>query len=263
MNQDQVKEKLLRLDSSVSDFTVTFSGKKSKKVDGLYKPGSCEIIIHNKNFEDDNALMYTAIHEFAHHIQFTSSALPVSSRAHTTRFWDILHRLLFRAEEMGLYANVFDSDPEFIALTRKLRERFINVNAGMMKEFGALLMEARRLCFQKHASFDDYVDRILKLPRVEAKRLIKVHAADVNPSIGYENMKTVAAIAEDDIRIHAQEAFLAGSSPDMVKAEFTAKKLPADKLEQLVAEKERLERSLEHLTVRLARIERQIRELGE
>ena len=51
MNQDQVKEKLLEIESDVQDFKVILSGKKSKKVNGLYNPEKMEIIIHNKNFD--------------------------------------------------------------------------------------------------------------------------------------------------------------------------------------------------------------------
>jgi Zn-dependent peptidase ImmA (M78 family) len=66
MNQDQVKEKLLKLHDCTEDFIVIFSGKKSKKVNGLYKPDKREIIIHNRNLDNDNLLLYTAIHELAH-----------------------------------------------------------------------------------------------------------------------------------------------------------------------------------------------------
>ena len=59
MNQTQVKDILLRLKDDVQEFTVIFSGKKSTKVDGLYKPLTREIIIHNKNTEDENAIVYT------------------------------------------------------------------------------------------------------------------------------------------------------------------------------------------------------------
>ena len=82
MNQEQVKAKLLLLKDDVEEFKVTFSGKKSLKVDGLYKPEEREIIIHNRNFTGDSPLMYTAIHEFAHHIQFTTAPSPVSCRSH-------------------------------------------------------------------------------------------------------------------------------------------------------------------------------------
>ena len=47
----------------VIDFTVVQTGKKSSKVNGLYKTDSHEILLHNKNFTTNNAIMYTAIHE--------------------------------------------------------------------------------------------------------------------------------------------------------------------------------------------------------
>jgi hypothetical protein len=39
MNQEQVKEKLFQLNKNVEDFSLLFSGKKSRKVNGLYKAG--------------------------------------------------------------------------------------------------------------------------------------------------------------------------------------------------------------------------------
>ena len=112
---------------SASTASVVFSGKQSKKVNGLYKPESREILIHNRNFKGDNALVYTAIHEFAHHIQFTKGEGKVSIKAHTNVFWNIFHNLLVQAEDKGLYDNIFRSDPDFIALTkdRPLHVRFI------------------------------------------------------------------------------------------------------------------------------------------
>lgn len=83
MNQENVKQKLLQLEKVDTDFTVTFSDRKSKKVDGLYYPDRREIIIHNQNFVDENQLMYTAIHEYAHHIQFLKPDAPQNTRAHT------------------------------------------------------------------------------------------------------------------------------------------------------------------------------------
>ena len=87
--------------------------------------------------------MYTAIHEFAHHIQFTTATSPVSCRAHTNRFWDILHRLLFEAEKKGIYENVFAKDRRFAGLTARIRDEFLAKNGHLMKELGGLLSEAR------------------------------------------------------------------------------------------------------------------------
>ncbi len=261
MNQDQVKKKLLQLDNDVDDFTVTFSGKESKKVDGLYKPDTMEIIIHNKNHADDNSIMYTAIHEFAHHLQFTRSPLPVSSKAHTNKFWDIFHKLLFKAEEKGIFTNIFSSDQRFVKLTGKIKKNFLIANGNLMKELGQLLMEAQKLCRESHVSFEDYVDRELGLHRTTAKTIVKVFAGDINPEIGFENMKTVASIKDEDTRKQAEEAFLEGKSPDMVKAEFTTPKKPGDALEYLIEEKDRIERTIDNLAVKLAKIERRIEDM--
>lgn len=262
MNQDQVKHALLKLDGKVENFTVIFSGKSSKKVDGLYYPDRREIIIHNKNFINDNAMIYTAIHEFAHHLHFTRSAIPVSSRAHSTEFWNIFHHLLFDAEKKGVYNNIFNKEPEFIRLTDQIKKKFLANNGDLMKEFGKLLIEAMKLCEEHHASFYDYVDRVLGLHRLEAKSIMNVFSTNVSSEIGFSNMKKVASIRDDAERKGAENAFLEGKSPDMVWAEFSpSRKRPDDMLDVLVAEKNRIEKTLDTLSAKLAKIERKIQEI--
>ena len=263
MNQDQVKKDLLRLDKDVEDFTVTFSGKKSRKVDGLYRHEWSEIIIHNKNFANDNALMYTAIHEFAHHVQFKKTGAPVSHRAHTNLFWDIFHKLLRKAEEKGVYGNVFKSDERFTMLTKKLKDNFIHVDGEIMKELGGLLLEAHTLCRETGASFEDYVDRELLLHRRAAKAIMSIHARDINPEIGYENMKTVASIRDDGVMRLAEKAFMEGHSPDMVKAKFKPRiNTAGDTLDKLLGDRARIEKSIERLTRELLRIEEKINQVS-
>jgi len=259
MNQDQVKDRLLQLEQVKTDFMVTFSGKSSKKVDGLYYPDKCEIIIHNQNFTDDNQLMYTAIHEFAHHVQFTRTTVPVTPRAHSNDFWSIFHTLLFKAEGMGLYNNIFETNDEFKQLTALLRDEYLSRNGHLMKEFGSLLLKARELCQQYHASFEDYVDRVLRLHRAEAKTIMKTYTMDIKPEIGYENMKTVARIRDEGLRQGVQEAFISDQrSPDMIKADLNPKAEFSNRLSYLESEKERVERSLDKLTAHLAKLERDI-----
>ena len=69
MENEDIKSKLLQIENTEIDFTVTQTGKESVRVNGLYKPDTHEILLHNKNFSDDNQLMYTAVHEYAHHIE--------------------------------------------------------------------------------------------------------------------------------------------------------------------------------------------------
>ena len=256
MNQTQVKDILLSLKDDVEEFTVIFSGKKSTKVDGLYKPSSREIIIHNRNTEDQNAILYTAIHEFAHHVHVTSSLLTVSRRAHTKEFWAILHSLLTKAETLKVYSNKFKTEADFQSLTRDIKEKFILKNGELMKEFGKLLLKAYNLCTKYDMSFDDYVDRELGLGRTNAKQIMGIYTEDLNPEIGYENMKTLSRIPQGKERLKAEEAFLSGSSPDSVKNRFiNPSPVLEDPVLRLQKEKLRIERSIANFNKRLVEIE--------
>ena len=259
MNQDQVKALLLELNGTVEDFTLIFSGKMSKKVDGLYHPEKQEIIIHNRNFTEDNSLIYTAIHEFAHHIQFTQREVEVTSRAHTIMFWDIFHRLLILAEEKGIYKNIFSTDERFIRLTKRIKRDYLQKNGELMKDFGKLLIEALDLCQKNHASFEDYADRALGLNRRNAKSIMKVYALDIKPEIGFDNMKIVAGIKEQKQRKEAEASFRVGQSSDMVKATIRESQGKPDiTLPRLQSQKKRIEKSIQHLQQKLTDIDMQI-----
>jgi len=265
MNQDQVKEELLRIEDDVEEFFLVFSGKRSKKVNGLYHPDTREIILHNRNFESDTALMYTAIHEFAHHIHFTTSAVPVGPRAHTVEFRSILHRLLDKAEELEIYANPFDADPEFAALTHKIKTRFLALNGRLMKDFGETLIEVEVLCRKRGARFEDYVERVLSLDKRTATTLMKIHSYDINPELGYTNMVTVAGIRTEEKRLEAEERFEAGQSPDMVKVGLKARPSdePEDPVRKLEKERLRIQRTIRSLQTKLQEVEDRLTHLSD
>jgi hypothetical protein len=260
VNQDQVKEKLLEIDGDVGEFTLIFSGKQSKKVDGLYHPDNNEIIIHNLNFEEDNSLMYTAIHEFAHHVQFTRFAKETTPRAHhTVLFWDIFHKLLKTAEDKGIYINIYETDPRFTDLTGKIKTNYLAKNGEIMKEFGKLLIQALDLCQQKHAIFEDYVDRALGMNRTTAKSAMQMFARDVDPAIGYDNMKVVASIKEPTQRQEAVQAFREGQSQNEVRQAIKESR-PEPKLtvKKLESQKKRIQKSIDDMQQRLVDVEDRI-----
>lgn len=256
MNQDKVKEILLDIDSSVEDFSVIFTGKESTKVDGLYNRETCEILVHNRNFKDDNSLVYTAIHEFTHHIQFTRTDPERSSRAHTVSFWNTFHGLLDVAEDKGYYTNIFNSDEKFLNLTKQIKDEYLTQNGTLMKNFGKLLVEAYDLCQTNHAEFEDYVDRALCMNRSAAKNIMKVYAMDVEPALGFDNMKIVANVKDNAQRKQAEESFKQGHSPSEVRAEIKESK-PEPQLtkKKLESEKTRLEKSIHSLQVKLSELE--------
>jgi len=259
MNQQNLKEHLLRLEEDVEEFSVIFSGKKSKKVDGLYHPDTREIVIHNKNMSTENEILYTGIHEFAHHIHFTRSPVPISAKSHTSAFRNIFHTLLEKAERMNIYSNPFNSEGEFIQLTEEIRKECIGENGRLMKRLGSLLLDGVRLCKKYHVSYEDYFSRVLQIPSTTAKTLLQVSSLDINPEIGFENMSTVARIKEPGKRQEAEEAFIRGESPERIKNRFLGKPVPEEsgsdsRIEVLEKEKRRIERTIQSLQQRLETI---------
>lgn len=261
MNQEQVKEKLKLLEN-VPDFEIIFSGKSSKKVDGLYRPDSREIIIHNRNMNTDSQIMYTAIHEFAHHVHFCHSAVPVSNRAHTNEFWSIFHNLLRKAEKEGIYNGGFDTDPDLVTITREIREKYISGNGKMMIEFGKTLIKAMEICKSKNIRFEDYLDRVLLVPRDSAMTIISMASNNINPEIGYENMKIIAGISNPEKRKLAEENMLEGQTAVMVKNSISPTR-DGDPLKVLQKEKMRLERAIESMQHKIKQIDERISKINK
>ena len=254
MNQDQVKELLLQIEDTELDFSVTFTGKVSKKVNGLYKCDTHEILLHNKNFSTDNELLYTAIHEYTHHRLFELDGTR-SGRVHTQRFWSYFHRLLQKAEEKQVYTIALAESPELLELTETIRTTIMTEDGKLMKELGRLLGQARTLCKQAGVRYEDYIDRVLCLPRTSASTLEKIHAFDVKPELGYEAMKVVANIPNPEKRSAAEELFLHKNSPALVRETLKAKKQDEDPRLKLENEKRRIERTIVSLQARLSELE--------
>lgn len=260
MNQESVKAKLIELEDPIEHFELIFTGKASKKVDGFYKPAERTIYIHNKNMKEDNQIIYTAIHEYAHHLHTVKSPFPPSNRCHTGEFWAIFHRLVEKAESMGIYKNNYESNQSLKNLTEDLKKNYLAQNGRLMVEFGEKLLEAQRLCFLSCIDFSDYADRILGLGRLTAKTIMKVAQSKIDPTIGYENMKLVATIADPSEREKAVEAFKSGESAAIVKSEYkTGSPKPSiSPQEQLLIEKKRLEKTISSLNQKLMLIDQQI-----
>ena len=266
MNQDQIKALLLKLADAPEDFSVVLTGKKSRKVDGLYRPETRELLIHNRNHKSERDLVHTAIHEYAHHLQYCEAAVPVSGRVHSGRFWAIFHRLLYKAEELGVYRSPFDAVPELRRITKEIRALTAE-NGTLMKRLGELLAEARELCAKQDADFGDYLDRALRLPRGLAGAAERVARLDLDPRVGFENMKVLARIPERAARAAAEKSLLERDSPDMVRDRYAAAGRPEaaaarKPLAELRTEKRRIERTIAHLQQRLAEVESRIRRLG-
>ena len=263
MNQDTVKEKLLAIEDAPLEFSLVFSGKKSKKVNGLYKPNTREIILHNRNFQSDSAgqnlLLYTAIHEYAHHLHACSRGGTLSARAHNSEFWAIFHALLEKAEAKKIYNDVFAVSPELLKLTDLIRDKYLKNNGSLVKEMGKQLLKAHELCTGIGVRFEDYVDRMLRIPRTAANMAMKMFEYDITPEVGADNMRFLAGIRDSDNRKAAETALIKGKSPDTVKVQLKNKDKEEDPIILLEKEKARLERTIETLGKRLEEVKRELK----
>jgi nitrogenase molybdenum-iron protein alpha/beta subunit len=205
--------------------------------------------------------MYTALHEYAHHLDASDKGGKLDKRPHGPAFKAILFRLLDRAEAVGVYRNAFDDSPELVALTQSIRNDLLLQNGQLLKAFGEKLIEASTLCEKLGLRFDDYIDRVLRVPRTSANQAIRMFQLDVNPALGPDNMRYVASIRDEDQREDAQKAILGGQNPDSVRQALKARNSDnkdEDPKARLQKEKERLERTIDTLEKRLAKINQEL-----
>lgn len=263
MNNEQIKTMLLDILNSELDFSVTLTGKESTRVNGLYKPDTREILLHNLNFKTENQMIYTAIHEYTHHLINEEEIIanggknpPRNSKSHTNYFWAKFHSLLDIAEQKGYYKIDLSGCPELEELTKEIREKFIIPNGKIMADLGKSLIKAHALCEQENIRYEDYLDRVLQLPRNTAKSATKVGMLPPeNTDMGYDNMKIVASQKKADDKAKATEAIKSGKSPDSVIAMMKKKCKETDPKEKLEKEKQRLEKTINELQTRLEFVE--------
>lgn len=267
MNQDQTKELLLRLEPQAPDFQVVFTGKSSKKVNGLYKPETREILLQTKNFNSDQELIYAAVQEFAHHLHYCSNLRPVGARSYNSVYWSLFHRLLGKAEELGLYKNVFVAEPEFQKLTSEIKDKYMAANGQLMKDFGQALLHAVQLCGKHHVRFEDYMDRVLCIPRSTAKTVMASFAQDVTPDFGFDHLKMMTTVKDPEVRRDMELKRKEGYTTEMLRQELRGEPLPeivpTPPQDPVDAKVELLERSREQLARKIEDWSKKLEELDQ
>mgnify|MGYP001806744809 CR=1 FL=1 len=228
MNQDMIKETLLSLAGTQRAFTVILTGKKSNKVNGLYKPATAEILLHNKNFTQDNQLIYTAIHEYAHHLR--QEAAGASSRAHDIAFWSLFNPLLDTAEEKGIYQRIRSA-----SLQQKIEEAKAVQHEILLleKRLGALLHEIHETSEAESVRFEDIIQHDLQLSLVTVKKMRKINTLPGKSleKLSLDTARELISAKGDDQKVTVVHAISSGKSIAQIK---TATKVqPASRDEAL------------------------------
>jgi len=263
MNQDQVKEKLQAIHESPVAYTLVFSGKKSKRVNGLYKPLTAEIVIHNKNDsfvdknggQDENSLMYTAIHELAHHVLIAEKGNR-SPRAHGQDFWATFHGLLDIAEEKGVYRPAIDEKTEKLIAEAKDIHRQI---AELQRRLGRIVVAIQEASCESGLRTEDMIERKAQIGRQSAKVAVAAYNMG-DQGVGADIQTEAAKQRDGDKRAAIIAAGRDGKSAVQAKKATTPAK-PVDEGDEtvtLMREKQRIERTVKTLTRRLDEIEEQL-----
>jgi hypothetical protein len=263
----ELKKKLLELHTCTEDFTVTFSGKKCNKVNGLYHRDKHIIIIHNRNFATDeagdNLLFYTAMHELAHHIQFTERHQK-SARAHTELFYSILDDLVDLAESKKLYKTMYVTDEATADLIEEARDISKQL-AELETALGKVLLRIHEACNKKGIRYEDVVARKVQISKKTSDLCVKAANMNLPPEIGVDIQEAALAEKNEDTRALMVAAGENGKSVAQVK-KSTATTKPVDQEDEttaLLKEERRIKRTIESLTHRLEEIEQQLIDRGE
>jgi len=123
---------------------------------------------------------------------------------------------------------------------------------------GKHLLEAYDLCTGIGVRFEDYVDRMLRIPRTAANMAIKMFEYDIAPEVGADNMRFLAGIRDGTVRKTAETALIKGKSPDTVKIQVREKDKEDDPTARLEKEKTRLERTISTLSKRLDEVKKEL-----
>jgi hypothetical protein len=268
MDQDAVQKKLSLLRQCKEAFSVVFSGKKSERVNGLYKPSRREILIHNLNFigedneSDDNQLIYTAIHELAHHVLATEFG-ENGSRCHTQLFWSCFHDLLEKAERKGIYR--LELTPETQELADQARELSCQI-AALQRELGGVLYRLHKKCAKQRLRTEDVFQRKLQLTASTARKAIAAAELDLSDGdrIGVDQQAAILGARSPEAQAAMLEGSRAGKTIEQLKRPAVPPSSdPDDELDKLVRERERLEAAIQLLSHRLATVKIRLEDLAQ
>ena len=247
MNNEQIKELLISLEDTDKDFSVTQSGKESKRINGLYKPESFEIIIHNKNFTTENQLIYTAIHEYTHHLiscKYKDKGEKLPARSHSTEFWAKFDDLLEIAVSKNLYKRErSESLSTLISEAKEIDKEIVK----LQKKLGLLLREIQMKSDEENVRYEDVITHDLNMTRTTAKKCVESNF--VNSDCGQSELETILKTNSKN-RMEVELSISNGKTINQAKHNSTQSK-ESNPIVKLSREKNRLEKTINQLQQRL------------
>lgn len=269
MTNEEIKQILLTLEVADIDFTVTQTGKESKKVNGLYRPATKEIILHNKNFKSDNSLIYTAIHEYTHHLiesDRKKKGLPSLNKSHNTQFWAKFDDLIDIATEKNIYIRKRSETLNLlIEEAKKLNKEIVELKC----ELGEILSKIHETAENEGERFEDIITHDLRKTRKSVRNEINLSHLNNIDGLSVDELDTVLIKVQQHKDISPVISELkSGKTINQTKYKTEDKKSENEnqsdsQLEKLIKEKERLQKTIGQLKLRVVFVINSIESLKE
>jgi hypothetical protein len=262
MTNEDIKNKLLQLYDCITDFTVTQTGKASSRVNGFYKPATHEIFLHNKNFNSDNQLIYTAVHELTHHILDSEKGVK-TARCHSGAFYSTFYDLIDKAVELKIYSR--DRNSETTELVKEANDIQKQIT-DLQKNLGKVLIKIQEVCDKNSDRFEDVIEHDCQISRQQARKFMQMSAINISVSEEIARALLLKSSSDEMTKQAAIQAAAEGKTVQQIKAIAQAAKPTDNGLEspeKLLKEKQRLEKTIDQLNDRLIQVEETLRSMGE
>jgi hypothetical protein len=248
MTAQQVREQLLKVYEGKEAFSVSFQ-RLPKTLYGKYLPLTRSIVVDPGKMANEGMLMYTALHELAHHICDHDKGQE-AKRPHTKLFWGIYHTLLDRAEEAGIYER--SRDEAVMTLVERARAKDREA-AALQRELGGVLRELWETCEARGVRPEDAMERQAGFSRKTWQALLGAANLEGQEGIGLLGQDA----QERAVRLRNKDGplrdlfagYLAGLS--MAQLDLGKEPRDADMLKKLEAERADLDRKIQRLQERL------------
>lgn len=250
MTNEEIKQTLISLEKSDIDFSVTQTGRVSQKVNGLYTPATFEILLHNKNFTTENELIYTAIHEYTHHLISCKQKkfgieVKKGGRSHTTEFWAKFDDLLEKAVEAKIYTRERSEDLSgLIDEAKKIDREIVNLK----KKLGKILSEIHEKSQKENIRYEDILSHDLNISKNTAEKCLRCQSIEEN--YGQDELETVLKVKDSQTRQDVIIDLKKGKTINQI-SEAIKKDKNSSPYEKLTKEKARLEKTIQQLKERL------------
>jgi hypothetical protein len=127
IDEQKIKEILVAIKEPKKPFEVSIKKEGRIRKLGEYSYNRARMTLYLLNFNSNNEIIRTAIHEYAHHIMG-------SWGGHKTEFWNCYFQLLEIAEKKGFYSCDIDKSDKLKKITSIIKTNDLLKNRKIFKE---------------------------------------------------------------------------------------------------------------------------------